>query len=93
MTYTVTWLPEVEQLLAEWWVDNPALRNSITSAADTIDKLLQRAPYDSGVHSFDNVYSLAVVPLGVDYEIDDGDRKVIVLSVWMLPDGSVNGAP
>jgi hypothetical protein len=57
-------------------------RNAIRSAADTIDRLLARDPEAIGESRFDTVRTLAVPPLGVDYEVVVQDRLVYVLSIW-----------
>jgi len=50
--------------------------------ANTIDQLLKQNPLAIGEVRFDTVRSLAVAPLGVDFEVLEQDRLVYVLSVW-----------
>jgi len=81
MRFTVVWTPAAEQDLAALWLDAQN-QNTIASAADTIDRLLAREPESVGELRFDTVRTLAIPPLGVDYEVVDEDRMVYVLSVW-----------
>ena len=81
MKFTVVWTPAAQQDLAAVWLDAKN-RNTIASAADTIDRLLARDPESLGELRFDTVRTLAIPPLGVDFEIVDQDRIVYVLSVW-----------
>jgi hypothetical protein len=67
--------------LAAVWLDEKN-RNTVASAADTIDRLLARDPESVGELRFDTVRTLAIPPLGVDYEVIDQDRIIYVLSVW-----------
>ncbi|HEV3339060.1 MAG TPA: hypothetical protein VG125_01850 [Pirellulales bacterium] len=43
---------------------------------------MARNPESVGELRFDTVRTLAIPPLGVDYEVVDQDRIVYVLSVW-----------
>jgi hypothetical protein len=81
MRFTVSWTPTAQQNLAAVWMaaDDKA---AITSAANTIDVLLAADPESRGELRFDTVRSLAVPPLGVDYEIVEADRIVYVLTAW-----------
>jgi hypothetical protein len=81
MRYTVLWTPAAEQNLAAVWVDADD-RNALTSAANTIDRLLAIDPESRGELRFDTVRTFSVPPLGVDFEIVEQDRVVWVLSVW-----------
>ena len=91
MKYHVIWTPAAEQELASVWM-NAVVRNTVTSAAHTIDMLLSQDPETRGTSRFDSVRTLTVPPLGVDFEVVAADRFVYVLSVWYSPPGSVNGA-
>lgn len=81
MMYTVLWTPAAEQELAALWLA-AGNRNAVTSAANSIDQLLNQDPELRGVLCFDTVRTLLIPPLGVDFEIVDADRVVYVLSVW-----------
>ncbi len=81
MKLTVVWTPTAQQDLAAIWLSAKG-RNAIASAADTIDRLLARDPDTVGDSRFDTVRTLAIPPLGVDFEVVSQDRIVYVLSVW-----------
>jgi hypothetical protein len=81
--FTVIWTPNAERDLAELWLDS-AERNPITSASSQIDKLLARDPASRGKLRFDTVRELVVPPLGVDFDVQEDDRIVYVLSVWWV---------
>lgn len=82
MKFTVIWTPAAEQDLAAIWLDADD-RNAIASATNTIDWLLARTPESLGAPRFDTVRTLAIPPLGIDYEVVEQDRIVYVLSIWL----------
>lgn len=51
-----------------------------------IDRLLTRDPETMGEARFDTVRTLAIPPLGVDYEVIVDDRLIYVLSAWKSRD-------
>lgn len=81
MIFTVVWTPAAEQDLAAMWL-NAGDRNAVSWAANCIERLLRHSPNAVGETFFDTVRTVAVPPLGVDYEVSDQDRLVYVLSVW-----------
>lgn len=81
MKFTVVWTPAAEQDLAALWL-NADDRNAVSSAANSIERLLRHSPNAVGETFFDTVRTIVVPPLGVDYEVSDQDRLVYVLSVW-----------
>lgn len=81
MTFTIIWTPAAEQELAAIWLA-ASDRTAVTSAADAIDRLLRRNAADVGTPRFDTVRSIALPPIGVDYEVLAADRLVYVLTVW-----------
>jgi hypothetical protein len=83
MNYTVQWTPTAEQDLAAVWIA-AADRDVITSTANIIDALLHRDPERLGEVLFDTVRTMAVPPLGVEFEVIEEDRIVYVLSVWQI---------
>ena len=52
----------------------------MAAASDEIDRRLARDPNVVGEVLFDTVRRLRVTPLVVDYEVNDDDRLVIVIS-------------
>ena len=83
MKYTVTWTSAAEQDLAAIWTA-ASDRDAVNTATNTIDFLLVRDPESRGEPSFDTVRVLTVPPLGVDFEVQEPDRIVFVLSVWRV---------
>ena len=83
MIYTVIWRPAALEQLAEFWV-SAADRQAITNAADDVDRKLRRDPVDQGESRDQNRRVFYVSPLAVMFEIDDDDRKVHVLDVWLF---------
>jgi hypothetical protein len=83
MKFTVTWTSAAEQDLAAIWMaaSDP---DAVNQATNTIDILLVRDPESRGEPSFDTVRVLTVPPLGVDFEVQEQDRIVFVLSVWRV---------
>jgi hypothetical protein len=88
MKYTVLWTPRAERALADVWIAADD-RKEVTAAASKIDVLLAKKPASVGDLRFDTVRTLLVPPLGVDYEVIEGDRIVYVLFAWdtTKPDG------
>jgi hypothetical protein len=77
------WTPAAEQELAAIWME-AADRDTITSAANTIDDLLKADPQLRGESRQGDVRILFALPLGVDFEVSEPDRTVYVLSVWSV---------
>ena len=83
MKYTVVWVPSAEQDLATLWMES-ADRNTMASAANTIDAVLREDPQQRGESRFGAVRMLIVPPLGVNFKVLEADRLVKVGSVWMV---------
>ena len=81
MKYTVLWTPAAEGHLTKIWVDAED-RSAVTSAANSIDKLLTQHPESLGESRNENVRIMFVPPLGLEFEVLDDDRIVYVLAVW-----------
>jgi plasmid stabilization system protein ParE len=81
MIFTVLWTPDAEQELAAVWLSAED-RNAVTSAAHGIDALLRVDPQTRGESRQHEVRVLFAPPLGVDFEVVEGDRTVYVLAVW-----------
>jgi hypothetical protein len=82
MKYTVVWLPDVMNELARLWLDATD-REAVSLATARIDGLLAAAPHDYGESRQHPMRVLLCHPLGVEYKIDEGDRKVLVSAVWI----------
>lgn len=82
MKFTVIWTPTAEKDLAAAWVDRAQDRAAITRAASSIDTLLRHDPQLQGESRYDTVRILPIPPLGVDFDVNEQDRLVYVLTVW-----------
>ena len=84
MNYTVTWTPTAEQELAAVWLGSSE-RNAVTTASHRLDHDLARDPFGRGLPRNSSVNRTATdLPLGIDFEIIEDDKKVRVLRVWSL---------
>jgi hypothetical protein len=81
VSFTVVWKPEAERRLATIWTDAPD-RNSITRAADAIDKALKSDPDNLGESRGSGRRIWLEDPLGVIFRVSPPDRMVTVLTVW-----------
>jgi hypothetical protein len=85
MNYTVIWEPPAENNLADAWIVAQD-RTAITHAAShRLDLALASDPYAIGFATGSSVNRTAIdLPLGIDYEIIEDDKKVRVLRVWSV---------
>lgn len=83
MNYTVIWLPDAEQELAEVWLNAPH-RSAITRAAAAIDRLVESAPEDEGESRPNGRRILFAAPLAVIYRVHPDEHQVTVLHVWQF---------
>jgi hypothetical protein len=81
MRYTVLWRREALDELAIAWM-MAADREAVTVASAQIDRLLRAAPLEQGESREEGTRVLLIPPLGAEYEVEEGDRKVYVNSVW-----------
>lgn len=81
MKYTVTWSPVASARLARLWLRS-ANRQSIRSAADSIDASLKYDADQVGESRGGNRRIVHQPPLGVVVSVNTGDRTVLVLDVW-----------
>jgi mRNA-degrading endonuclease RelE of RelBE toxin-antitoxin system len=81
MRYTVSWTPTAEQDLAGLWL-RATDRETVRSAADTLDRLLREDAHLRGESRYDSLRIVHAAPLGVDIEVDQENRAVWVLKVW-----------
>jgi hypothetical protein len=87
MRYTVLWSPVAEQRLAALWTD-AVNRKAVTDAANAIDRQLANDPDELGESRSDGTRVLFVPPLGILFQVNEGDRMVTVLAVWQFSTGS-----
>jgi hypothetical protein len=84
MSFTVTWLPHVQDQLAKIWLDDDD-HAGVSAAADRIDQVLAKDPSSVGEPRTARIRYLVINPLGVYYEVRMQDRLVQVRAVWRLP--------
>ena len=83
MMYRVFWSPHAEQRL-EHILQNALDSGAIATAARQIDQHLIAAPMTFGESRYDTVRVGFALPLGVQFEVLDDVRTVIVYDVWRI---------
>jgi hypothetical protein len=78
--YTVVWIRDAENELADLWIRAPD-RNSVAAAARDIDTELAQNAAFKGVEIAEGLRAFTSAPLRVLFTVDDGDRIVKVLRV------------
>ena len=83
MTYEV-WAAKAENQLAVAWTA-AADRNAVTDAAARLDRVLMREPLKVGESRSSSVHRVAYDhPLGVEFEVIEDDKRVIVQGVFAI---------
>ena len=77
---TVIWWPPAQDDLTLVWIDSDD-RQAIADAANEIERVLGLATADVGSAVHEGMRQLIVRPLLVQFVVDEGDRKVTILSV------------
>ena len=80
MKYTVVWKPAAERQLARLWTGAPDAA-AIAAAADKIDALLKRNPWNQGESRSATRRVTIERPLVTFFEISEADKLVEVLHV------------
>jgi len=84
MNYTVTWLAVAEQDLATVWLAAPD-RTAVALAAHRLDDTLGDDPLRFGESRQSSVHRVGFdLPLGVEFEVIEDDKKVIVQGAWLV---------
>ncbi|HZN36959.1 MAG TPA: hypothetical protein VFB80_24180 [Pirellulaceae bacterium] len=83
MTHRVFWSPHAERRL-EQLLSNTAERPRLAAVAREIDRLLVADPLAFGESRYETVRVGFVLPLGVQFEVLDDVRTVIVYDVWRV---------
>jgi plasmid stabilization system protein ParE len=83
MKYRVVWAPNAESDL-EAILGLVARRTETVKAAREIDSHLLSNPHAFGESRVDQIRIGFVLPLGIEYEVFDDVRTVIVHSVWRI---------
>ena len=81
MNYTVVWLPDAEQELADIWL-NASDPDLVTQVAHEIDQQLLRDPLNAGESRVGSQRILHVKPLAVGFDVIQDDLRVEVFHVW-----------
>ncbi len=81
--YTVVWHDDVQNELAQVWID-ATNRDAVTQAARFIDIHLSRDAASKGTSIADNLRVLVVPPLRAFFAVSEPDRLVKVLYVAKL---------
>jgi hypothetical protein len=81
MSFAFELTPGAERELTDIWL-RAVDRNSVTSASDAIESRLSRDPFQGTEFLFDTVRRLILAPLGVDFEVNESERHIIVLAYW-----------
>jgi hypothetical protein len=83
MRFTVLWSEESESRLANAWL-LAADRKSVADAADRIDTLLKNDAHQVGESREGRRRIIHESPLGAVFSVDVGERKVLVLDIWVF---------
>ena len=78
--YTVVWHDDAQNRLAEIWM-NASDRQSVTLAANTIDKHLADDAAMKGIAVEGDLRQVFVPPLRLLYAVSEADRMVRILDV------------
>jgi hypothetical protein len=83
MNYTVEWTPEALEELVEIWSDAQYRADAI-AASRVINWALADDPLKQRFEVVQGKGTAVHAPLGVDFEIDQANRRVTVTSVWVV---------
>lgn len=82
--FQVRWIAPAMDELTEAWLSASTLRREITAATDEVDDSLGIAPYRMGESRSEGVRLLIADPLAAEFVVDETDRTVWVLHVWLI---------
>ena len=83
MNYYVEWTPAAHDRLEQLWVA-AANQAAVVRAANVIDDYLAEDPYRSEAVRISSENTFIVEPLAVDFRILEAERRVAIISVWMI---------
>ncbi len=84
MRYVVVWGPLTEEMLASAWLAATD-RNAVTHAAAILASQLAHDPLRLGESRTSSVHRVAYyLPLGVEFEVVEDDKRVIVQGVFTV---------
>lgn len=82
-SYRVLWAPTAEDQLDEL-LRHSGAKTDIAAAAREIDRKLLATPMELGESRFDDVRIGFALPLGIQFEVLEDVRTVIVFDVWRV---------
>jgi hypothetical protein len=82
MRFTVVWLPDAQNALAEMWAPHD-MRQPVADAANAIDALLRNNP-EAQATPVDTLFFLRRDPLVVLFDVTNKDRMVRVIEVHQV---------
>jgi hypothetical protein len=82
--FTVVWLKDAQDALAESWMDYPD-RNAVRAAAAVIDRQLRDAPKLYGTHVSEGLWTIRCDPLRAFFTISEEDCRVEVGGLCLSP--------
>jgi hypothetical protein len=82
MKFIVLWSDEAEARLANAWL-LAADRKRVSDAADRIDAMLRVDAHQVGESRAARRRIIHESPLGVVFSVDEDNRKVLVLDIWV----------
>jgi hypothetical protein len=84
MKYLVSWTPRAEERLANAWLAAPD-QKAVTVAAHVLDHHLAIDPLRFGESRMSSINRVAwEAPLGIEFDVIEDDKKVLVLTVWLI---------
>jgi hypothetical protein len=84
MSYHVQWTPSAHDRLELLWMNGGAEQAYVLRAANAIDAYLAHDPHRVIASRIGDERTFVVEPLAVDFAIFEHERRVIILSVWMI---------
>ena len=82
MNYTVEWIHQAQSDLATVWLA-AADRNAVSAASARLDAALADRPLELGESRQSSVSRMTFdEPLGIEFEVTEDDKRVIVQAVW-----------
>jgi hypothetical protein len=82
--YSVVWGELFEQQLAAVWLAAKD-RKSVSRAATFLETQLERRPLSVGESRSSSIERIVFeAPLGIEYQVIEDDKKVIVQGVWLV---------
>jgi plasmid stabilization system protein ParE len=81
MKYSVVWTDDAAADFLELWVSSSD-QAAVTAAARVIDQVLENEPLHERHEVVRGFGTVIRAPVGVDFWLDEGSRKVVVTTAW-----------